>query len=235
MRKNIIVLTIMVIASIGRASVVTNFFANFTGSVNGSATVANLNAGTAVGSWSVTIGSSFVSNGITACVSPYTNSAILAASVMSLSDESPVTINFDIRDKTGWNYITVKSATGNNIISLRIENNGVIDTYNINKWQYVASLLSPSGDLSDGQMNTISLVLRATNYTISVDGTLMTSLDYGNLATAQSLGSILFSAGSGGIWLDNLNVTTVPEPVTIGLYSLSGLFILLFRRVQHSK
>jgi len=37
-------------------------------------------------------------------------------------------------------------------------------------------------------------------------------------------------AGTGGILMDDLNITPVPEPTTLALAGLSGLSLFLFRR-----
>ena len=63
--KKTIMLAVLLIAMSIRAQTVTNFFADFNSSANGSATAINLNAGTAVGSWTVSaLEESAVTNGI---------------------------------------------------------------------------------------------------------------------------------------------------------------------------
>jgi hypothetical protein len=155
----------------------------------------------------------------------------LGTAVSSLSDEQPITLSFDVsgKDSTAgaWNNITLRNTSGNNLVAMRIGNDGTFQNYK-SGWMSVTNLLSNSGS----ELSHVSIILGASGIAISVDGNLVTTFAYNNTNYATSFGDILIQGGvaASGMSLDNISVTTaIPEPVTLGLYSISGFLILVCR------
>ncbi|MGE4488934.1 MAG: hypothetical protein AB7E95_05240 [Kiritimatiellales bacterium] len=242
MKRIIISIVLLLTVAAGRASVVTNFFADFSGSVDGSLTAIGLNNGTSVGAWTVTAaGDSVVSNEMIGFENQYDCRVQLDTVITSLSDTNLVTVSFDARAKDEtpggpyWNTIDIKNSGGNNVVTLRISNQGVLQGY-FGGWVELADGLLSVSETPD-ELDHFTFVFGLTGLQVYVNSGLVSEKNYNNPGFAHSIYSLRISTGTStsGLWFDNVSVTTaVPEPASISLIAISSASMLLIRRaIRH--
>ena len=238
MNRKTIVLTILLAAGLGRASVVTNFFSDLNSSANGSASTANLNAGTSVGTWAVLAQEeSTVTDGVALFqTGKYTNQMTLASSADLTTGSVTVGFDFSGTESTTlrWNRFLIRNESDQSIIAFRLGNDGAIQVYQ-GGWQAIGSV-GYSSDVPPTSMSHISITMDSSGYSVYKDETLLTSSAYQTPVYATSINNVIIWGDNtaSSVWVDNVSVTSVvPEPITLGLYSISGCFTLLIRRLGH--
>ena len=215
-----------------RAAVSTNFYADFGGSSEGSATSANLNTGSAGGTWTVVDPmASYVTNIPTMGklvrfkAGQYDNTATLASSVALANG---VLVNYELRRAilASANTVTIKNEDGATILMLGMtgtasgqfrifHNNG-----SANGWYDYAANTAYSDDLSDGILDSVELVLNEDSFDAwfngvqVVEGGLYSSSD--SIRLGKSVGSLDFVGVNltSEMWYDNISVMPVPEETT---------------------
>ncbi|QHI68545.1 sialidase family protein [Tichowtungia aerotolerans] len=200
----------------------TNFYADFNEASDGSATESDLNAGTAIGSWSVSaLEESFVNSGVVAwdqgC---YTNTAHLAAA----ADRSAgVTFSYDILSKRAAavlggkaSAIRVLDEDGKTIVNLSYTATSaesrlqVWDQANTN-WLVLTSDL-PAAHVPATAPETlvhVEVEMMGHGFVVSVDGETLTGIMPYNNSTGSLVRDIRFYGvheDASGAWYDNISV-----------------------------
>ncbi|MEI7851432.1 MAG: hypothetical protein WCH86_06325, partial [Kiritimatiellales bacterium] len=218
---------IILTATYNDLTTVTNFYANFTGSENGgAATSTNLNAGTAVGSWTVQNQlTSYTTNNPTRGdvlkfqAGQYTNNAVLATTAALTGG---VNVSYDVRRAilAQVNTVSVKNENGDTFLEIamsgtangqfRISYNGVT-----NGWNDLCSNTTYSADLSDGIMDSVQVVLCETSFDAYFNNVQVVAGGAYNSSAARRLGKSVASlefTGNGAaseIWYDNIRVSSI--------------------------
>lgn len=200
----------------------TNFYADFNEAADGSAAESNLNAGTAIGSWSVSaLEESFVDSGVVAwdqgC---YTNTAHLAAGAVRAGG---VTFSYDILSKRAAaslggkaSAIRVLDENGKTIVNLSYSATSaesrlqVWDQSNL-EWLILTTNLPPahaSATAPDSLVH-VEVEMMEHGFVVSADGETLSGIMPYNNSTGSLVSDIRFygvHADNSGAWYDNLSV-----------------------------
>lgn len=205
----------------------TYLYADFNNSADGtegSATAENLNAGTAVGSWTVeALEESYVTNGLVAWDNgKYTNTATLATAA-NLSD-NPV-FSYDVRSKRAAaslggkaSALRVQDENGATIINMSYSTTSSAGQLRV--WDAVASAWTNLTDsllgnsvIPPSTMEHIDVEMGAAGFTVYTNGTAITGLMSYNSTNGSQVASIKFFGVHGsdttllsGCWYDNIKV-----------------------------
>lgn len=240
------IMAVTMVAGLSQASIVTNFYADFNSSSDGSATAANMNAGTAIGSWNVlALEESFVQSGVVAWdYGKYTNDAILATSATVANG---VTFSYDVRSKRGAvalggkaSALRVLNETGATIINISYSctaTAGRLQVWDMStsSWLVLTDTLQGAGT---SPLEHIDVTMGAAGFEIAANGDVLTPyvMGYNNTLGTQ-VSAIKFYGVHGdslsGAWYDNISVTSViPEPATLGLIGIACAGLLAARRMM---
>ncbi|MDF7827035.1 hypothetical protein P4B35_23635, partial [Pontiellaceae bacterium B12227] len=230
MKKQWIVLTVVCSALMANAGVVTNFFADFQGAADGNiSTAADINAGTVVGSWTITAleESKFESNPasnrrLALDQGKYDFTASLATAA-TLAHGVTFSIDFrNLRDgSVKYNDIRLKTDGGWNLLSLRLVptanstgNPDWLQRWNPDtaSWTNVVEIFQNSPAIpNEVGMQTLQVVMDADGFGLFLDGSnLVGNLDYDS--PGGTLESIRLSSPNtaSGVWYDDISVLTQP-------------------------
>ena len=249
MKKIKLIMAATMVASLSQASIVTNFYADFNGSADGNATAANMNAGTAIGSWNVlALEESFVDTGVVAWdFGKYTNDAVLATSA-TVADG--VTFSYDVRSRRGAaalggkaSALRVLNENGDTIVNISYSctaSAGRLQVWDVSTsgWLVLTDTLAGSSLNLPSAMEHIDVTMGAAGFEITANGNVLTPYIMGyNSTNGTQVSAIKFFGVHGdslsGAWYDNISVTSViPEPATLGLVGVACAGLLAARRMM---
>lgn len=242
---------VLLCSAAGFGAIVTNFFADFEGSPAGnlsttlSASESQLDAGTSTGSWTITdvqesyIGTNAVQHRLCMDFGQYNMSADLASSA-TLSDG--VTFSIYANNRRGGtvktSVIRFKNESNANLLSLRFVPDGTAPTLQlfdiVNGWTDLGAIQFNSvGTPNWDGMDFVEVQMSGSSFNVLLNGTnVAANVNYANSGTTLDALSFIGEHDQSGIWYDNVLVTTIPEPATIGLVGFASLGLLMLRKLR---
>ncbi|MDF7827034.1 PEP-CTERM sorting domain-containing protein, partial [Pontiellaceae bacterium B12227] len=140
-----------------------------------------------------------------------------------------------------YNDIRLKTAGGFNLLSLRLVptanstgNPDWLQRWNpdTTSWQNVAEIFQNSPAIpNEVGMQTLQVVMDADGFGLFLDGAnLVSDLAYDTVGATLNTVRLSSPDTASGVWYDDMSVTTIPEPATIGLIGLFGGGLIFIRR-----
>ncbi len=123
-----------------------------------------------------------------------------------------------------WQYTGQVLAEGETI-TLNFDINSVLDDYGANAWMNVHVQFVGTAEPA------VSYVYNATTSPNGVSQDVWTGQTLETVVTAAQAGGVLqVHVNGAGVWIDDMDLTVIPEPGTLGMFALLGGGILWIRK-----